>query len=114
MQKCWKKSRKAVKKTQKYITGYDQFGVPITVNYKGDDTYKTFFGAICTICVIILMLMFTFDAFDKMVNRTDPDRVFYQGTGSRGKQQQLSIPESKGQLYIGLRKTVEYNDGTKL
>ena len=77
MQKCWKKSRKAVKKTQKYITGYDQFGVPITVNYKGEDTYKTFLGALCTISVITLMMFFVYQSFDKMVNRTDPDRMFY-------------------------------------
>jgi len=70
-----KKILDKLKATRKYVTTYDSFGIPITVNYKGEDTYKTFFGALCSIIVLILMLSFVYQGFTKMLNRTDPDYV---------------------------------------
>ena len=32
-----------------YIRSYDMFGVPITLNYKGSDTYQTMAGGLISI-----------------------------------------------------------------
>lgn len=44
---------------EKFFTERDIFGQPITVQYKGSDTYKTKLGTVCTIAVTVLVLMNT-------------------------------------------------------
>lgn len=112
--KFWKYFKKKAKKTQKYVTSYDSFGVPITVNYKGDDTYKTLFGAICTLFVVALMLFYSYSGIVQLVERTEPDRTSYKMSVSRDKDDALNLPDNNSQMYIGLRETVEYRDGTRL
>ena len=41
----------------KFLVDRDIFGEPITVLYKGSNTYKTKIGAFCAISVTVLMLM---------------------------------------------------------
>ena len=43
--------------TDKFI-GLDSYGVPVTVNYRGDDTYKTRFGAMLSIITLTLLTIF--------------------------------------------------------
>ena len=43
----------------KFLTDRDIFGQPITVLYKGSDTYKTKLGAFCTILVTVIVLINT-------------------------------------------------------
>ena len=87
MKDFWKATKKKAKKTSKYLTGYDWFGIPITVNYDGDDTYKTFFGFICTFMVIILMIFYVYQSTSQLINREEPDRAFYKMTNSRSKEE---------------------------
>ena len=87
--------------------------MPITVNYKGEDTYKTFLGFLCTFAVAFIMLWYTWLSFDQLINRTEPDRSSYKITSSRDSENAVNLPEVNSQLYFGLRETVEYSDGTR-
>ena len=44
----------------KFFVDRDIFGSPVTVLYKGSDTYKTIMGALCTVLVIVLVLVNSF------------------------------------------------------
>ena len=85
-----------VKKARKKITSYDFFGIPIAVNYKGEDTYKSFFGAICSFFIVILILAFTIQGASRLFNRDEPDRSSYRLTNSRTADDPLNMPDSKG------------------
>ena len=85
-----------VKKARKKITSYDFFGTPISVNYKGEATYKSFFGAICSLLVVILILAFTIQGASRLFNRDEPDRSSYRLTNSRPSDDPLNMPDSKG------------------
>ena len=108
------KFRKGLKKVKKKVTSYDIFGTPVTVNFKGEDTYKTLFGAIVSLSLAALMLYYTWIMFGKMVDRSDPDLTSYKLVNSRTEDDPLIVPEHNGQLYVGLSETVEYSDGTKI
>ena len=43
----------------------------------------------------------------------DPEYSFLKKTNSRDMNDQLNLPEIHGQMYIGLRQTIEYTDGSK-
>ena len=81
----WQTVKTGAKKTRNYLTGYDWFGIPITVNYKGEDTYKTFFGFICSFMVAVLMMAYTYQSLIRLVNRDEPDRSSYKLVKSRPK-----------------------------
>ena len=40
-----------------FIKSFDIFGHPVGVNYKGEDTFKTRFGAFCTIAMYVLTVL---------------------------------------------------------
>ena len=40
-----------------FIVSFDIFGHPVGVNYKGEDTFKTRFGAFCTIAMYVLTVL---------------------------------------------------------
>ena len=99
--------KKVVKTTSKKLVAYDNFGIPITVNYKGEDTYKTWFGAICTFSVWVLMFFYVNRMYDELVNRIDPARTSYRLKNSHEKSKPLNMPESGDQMYIGLIQKTE-------
>ena len=41
----------------KTIKRQDAFGTPITVNYKGDSTYKSIFGGVVTLLIFTVILV---------------------------------------------------------
>ena len=41
----------------KFLIERDIYGLPITVNYKGSDVYKTRMGATCTLLTYALLLV---------------------------------------------------------
>ena len=43
-------------KISQFLTGQDKFGYPITINYRGNDTFQTQLGGLCTIVTQLLML----------------------------------------------------------
>ena len=40
-----------------HLASLDIFGVPIGVNYKGQGTFKTWLGVLCSVPLIIIMLI---------------------------------------------------------
>jgi hypothetical protein len=42
----------------KYITKFDIYGHPINLTYKGESTYKTFPGGLCTLFARVLIFAF--------------------------------------------------------
>jgi hypothetical protein len=39
-----------------FLVDLDFYGQPITINYKGSDSYKTKFGSFCSLCTYALIL----------------------------------------------------------
>lgn len=104
----------AFSKTRKKLTKFDAFGIPITVNYKGEDKYKTFFGFLCTLALFAVMAGFIYEGLQRLLLREDPDRSSFKLTNSRPKEDALNLPSYEGQMYIGLRQKVEFKDGTSI
>ena len=89
--------------TAQTLKRQDAFGTPITVNYKGEDKYKSILGGIMTVMVFAIIVAQLSLGFDKMINRTEPDYTSYLYHKSHTKENALYIPELGGQMYIGLK-----------
>ena len=53
------------------IRGRDIYGVPITLNYKGDDTFKTVPGGILSICLLFSVMAYAFLKGKYMVDKEE-------------------------------------------
>ena len=51
---------RAVIGAYKYVKSYDDYGQPVTFNYKGDETFQTMPGALITLTVKVCLLMFLY------------------------------------------------------
>ena len=56
-----------------FIRGLDRYGQPVTVNYQGEDTYKTKTGGILTILVYALVATYTVLKANQLVLRDNPN-----------------------------------------
>ena len=54
------------------LKSFDSYGVPITVNYRGNDTYRTAFGAILSIMAGIVVLAYAAVQSEQLVLRNGP------------------------------------------
>ena len=112
MSTCQKKSKKTVKSFGSFLKDNDSFGVPVTVNYKGESTYKSIFGGTMTIIVVLVIFSQFMVGLIRMVNREQPEYASYFLPKATGPGDPLNIPELSGQMYIGIRETTEYRNGT--
>ena len=67
----------------KFILARDVLGHPITINYKGEDTYKTKIGAFLSIGVQVMVLIFLAMKVIALIEMSDPniliqDRPIYK------------------------------------
>ena len=67
----------------KFILARDVLGHPITINYKGEDTYKTKVGAFLSIGVQVMVLIFLAMKVIALIDMSDPniliqDRPIYK------------------------------------
>ena len=60
------------KLTDKFI-GLDYYGEQVSLNYRGDQYYKTRFGATLSLITIFLLIVFTYKNGLKLVQRQSPD-----------------------------------------
>ena len=50
----------------------DSYGVPISLNYRGRDNYKTRFGALMSIIMLIMLLVFAVNNGRQLITRSNP------------------------------------------
>ena len=50
------------------IKSFDRFGIPILLNYNGENTYKTTIGGIGSIIISIILVIYSLVLFMQMVN----------------------------------------------
>ena len=58
---------------RQFLESFDAYGVPVTVNYKGSDVFKTPFGGIVSIISSLLVLGFAITKFEQLVTRASPN-----------------------------------------
>lgn len=54
------------------IKKLDKFGSPINVNYKGQETYNTVLGGLCTLTVYVLSCVLILQASQEIIEMNDP------------------------------------------
>ena len=69
-----------MKNLGEWVKGIDIFGHPVTVFYKGDNTYKTKLGVLCTLTVYFLTFFYSVSKFTEMVVMNDPDVLIFTKT----------------------------------
>ena len=55
----------------RFIRSLDDFGHPIKLSYKGEDTYQSFLGGVFTLAVQVLTAVLIFIGVKKVLNVSD-------------------------------------------
>ena len=78
------------------VKSRDAFGTKVSVNYKGEETYKSICGGALTLIIIIGMIVLFAEGITKMVNRDQPEYASYFLPRARGPDDPLNIPSYGG------------------
>ena len=54
-----------------FVRGKDEYGHPIVLNYKGDDTFKTLPGGILSILMQFLLIFYGLLRLNAMIEKVD-------------------------------------------
>ena len=76
----------------------DIFGHPISVHYRGSDTFKTWLGSICTLTVYVLMLVNTIQLSGALVDTSRLEEKFSQGKIDRFHEDPYKLLENNLEL----------------
>ena len=66
----------AQKKIKTFLKAIDSFGQPIQLSYRGKTEYKTWIGGMLTISLIILIIVFSFEAIISLILRENMKVAF--------------------------------------
>ena len=58
-----------------FFLSKDRFGEPVTVNFDGDNTYKTVFGALLSISIVIFIGFYALVSILRLIMKENPDFV---------------------------------------
>ena len=78
----------------KHFISIDDYGEPVSVSYKGDSTYKTPVGAVLTLGMRLLMLIFTIYGVLKLTDFQDPQITQYTVFDNRSDGREFNLGES--------------------
>ena len=85
-----------------YIRSFDSFGEPVSLNYKGDSSYKTLLGAILTLCLNTFLLVYAADQLLALVKYQDPTVTQYTIYEPRNENDAINLGETKGSIVFGI------------
>lgn len=55
-----------------FIRSLDSFGEPVGLNYKGESSFKTFYGAFLTLIVRVVIVIVTLQSLLELVDHANP------------------------------------------
>ena len=84
------------------IKSYDSFGTPISVNYKGSDSYQTIPGGIITLIARIFLLYVATTKFIQLYSRSDPNFTPYTVQTDLSKEPKLNWKDNKFNFSMSL------------
>lgn len=58
-------------KSGEFIKGFDGYGQPVTLNFMGDETFKTVPGGAITVAIILIWFALSITKFQRLINRED-------------------------------------------
>ena len=85
-----------------FVTSLDAFGEPISINYKGDSTYKTCLGAIFTIGLKSFVLFYALAQLVALFQFKDPEITQYDVYEPRTEDVEFNLHEGRAELYFAL------------
>ena len=87
----------------RFLLSFDAFGEPISVNYKGEKSYKTGLGALFTIAIKGFLLLYLTLAFLELTGYKDPKIIQYTVYDPRVSGDEINLGESHGAFMFGLQ-----------
>ena len=85
-----------------FVKKQDAFGYAVTLNYKGEDMYKTMWGAILTLAQMTFILVVAVIGVMDLVAFKDPNITQYRIFDKRDDNTELSFSELHGGFFFAI------------
>ena len=86
----------------RFLISFDAFGKPISVNFKGEQSYKTACGAFFTFAIKGFLLLYLMLAFLGLTGYKDPQIIQYTVYDPRVSGDEVNFGDSRGALMFSL------------
>ena len=91
-----------MKKFGKFLKKLDAFGHAVTINYRGDEMYKTVWGAMLTLMQKSFILVVTIIGVFDLFNYREPKITQYTIFDKRNDGKEINFGENYGSFVFGL------------
>ena len=95
-----------------WLRGWDALGHPIAVNFRGNESHQTIFGAVLTIAVKAMTLAFAINTIKDLWTMADPKIQIYEQILSKEQQKEIS-PMKFSALDFQLAMLTHFNGDVK-
>ena len=95
-----------MKSVRNYLVSLDSFGEPISVNYKGETSFKTCLGALATIALKTFVLIYASVMLLELAEYKDPDITQYTVYEPRTDGEEINFGEGLGTLGFSFQNVV--------
>ena len=85
-----------------FLRSFDVFGAPVSLNYKGETTFKTFIGALFSIAIKIFLIIYASNQLLTLFSYGDPSIQIFTKYTHRPKSEEINLGRSFGDLCFAL------------
>ena len=85
-----------------FMRKQDVFGHAVTLNYRGDEQFRTVWGAFLTVAQRVFILVVAVIGVIDLFNYKDPNIIQYTVYDRRSEQEDINFGENYGSFYFGL------------
>ena len=85
-----------------FLRSFDVFGAPVSLNYNGETTFKTFIGALFSIAIKIFLIIYASNQLLTLFSYGDPSIQIFTKYSLRPKSEEINIGRNFGDLIIAV------------
>ena len=92
-----------------FIRSLDKFGEPISLNYKGETSFKTVLGATFSIALNLFIMVYAFGQILVLANYEDPQISTYTIYQPRNQNDTINMAETYGNILIAIENQADFS-----
>ena len=93
----------------KKLKSFDNFGVPVAINYRGMSSYQTLGGALLSLISAGLLLTFTVTGCIELLTYQNPQITQYQVLDTRNDDKEVNFEETNTEVLFGFLNREKWN-----
>lgn len=96
--------KKITSKMSDFVLWFDRFGTPVTLNFEGNDSIKSYFGSFVSFVIVVVVAMQAYQKSVEFLTKSTTNVLIYKDAGAIGADHWSNIDD------LGMHMAFEVND----